>query len=125
MDIDQYRKWMVENKAIAEAEAAYLHKDNDLLNLNQGKADTIARPITPFQPTALMMVITSATALPIVLFRIVPGFTSRLTIILLLVPSVTIVQKGQAATGSLFSWTECRNFLFVYFGVLTLAALVI
>ncbi len=115
---------MAENKPVAEAEATYLDKEDDLLSLAQQTSDMDSRPVTPTQPTALMMAITSATALPILLFRIIPGFTSRITVILLLVPSVAFMPKPQGP-GSLLDGKESRQFLFVYFGVLILAALVI
>lgn len=124
-DVERYRKWMVENKPVADAEAAYLEKQNDLLSLNQPKSDPKTK-LTPIltQPTALMMTITSATALPILLFRIIPGFSSRITVILLLLPFVAFIPKLDA-TASLLNRKESQHFLSVYFGVLVLSALVI
>lgn len=123
-DVERYRSWMAENKPVAEAEATYLDKENDLLSLTQPKSDPSLKPSTSTQPTALMIAITSATALPILLFRIIPSFTSRITVVLLLLPSMAFVPKPQAAC-SLLTGKEPRHFLFVYFGVLMLAALVI
>jgi hypothetical protein len=122
--VESYRKWMMENKPVAEAEATYLDKKNDLLSLTQQTPASPPNPTSPTQLTALMMAITSATALPIILFRIIPGFSSRITIILLLVPSIAFIPKPEA-TGSLFNGKESRHFLLVYFGVLVFAALVI
>jgi hypothetical protein len=123
-DVEKYRKWMAENKPIVEAEARYLDVETDLLSLTQQKPDPPPKSPSSSQLTALMMAITSATALPILLFRIRPGFASRLTVILLLVPSVVFMPKAHAP-GSLLSPRESRQFLFVYFGVLVFAALVI
>ena len=119
-----FRNWMAENKPVAEAEAMYLDKEDDLLSLNRQRSDSTVKSATPTQITSLMMVITSATALPILLFRIIPGLTSRITIVLFLVPSIAFMSKPEA-TGSLINGRESRHFLFVYVGVLTLAALTI
>lgn len=115
---------MVENKPIAEAESTFLDQQNDLLSLTQQKPDSSHKSPAPPPPTTLMMAITPATALPILLFRIIPGFSSRLTVVLLLAPSVAFISKLQAA-GSFFDERESRHFLFMYFGVLILAALLI
>jgi hypothetical protein len=115
---------MADNKPVAETEATYLQKEDDLMSLNHQQSTTDAKPTSSTHLTALMMAITSATALPIFLFRIIPGFSSRITVILLLVPSVAFMPKFQA-TGSFLNGRESRHFLCVYFGVLIFAALVI
>lgn len=115
---------MAENKPIAEAEATYLDKENDLLSLTQLKSNTTENPISSNPPTPLMIAIISVTAIPILLFRIIPGLISRITVILLFVSSIACMSKPQAP-GSFFNGRESRHFLFVYLGVLVLAALVI
>ncbi len=116
---------MAENKPVAEAESTYLHQEKDLLTLTQKINPSNGHQTSPTQLTALIMaIVTSATALPILLFRIIPGFSSRITVIVLLVPFITFVPKPPG-TELLFTWGESRHFLIVYFGALVFAALVI
>lgn len=115
---------MTENKPVIDAEATYLGKTNDLLNLVQQKKDPDLKFSTPSQLAAIMIAITSATALPIFLFRIIPSFTSRITVILLLAPSAAFLAKSQHA-GPLMVGMESRRFLLVYFGALILGAVII
>ena len=115
---------MTENKPVADAEATYLDKENDLLNLVQQQTDPNLHFSTPSRLTAVMIAITSATALPILLFRIIPGCSSRISVILLLVPSAAFLPKPQLAV-PLMVGTESRRFLLVYFGALILGALII
>ncbi|ERF69783.1 hypothetical protein EPUS_07039 [Endocarpon pusillum Z07020] len=122
-DIETYHKWMTENKPVVDAEATYLDKKNDLLSLVQQKKELNLKFSTP-RLAAIMIAITSATALPILLFRIIPAFNSRVTVILLLAPSAAFLAKSQLA-GSLMVGTELRRFLLVYFGALILGALII
>lgn len=125
-DVHKYRAWMAENKPIVEAEATYLDKENDLLSLNRQTPNSNLTTTSSIHPTALMMTITSATALPILLFRIIPGFTSRISIILLLLPSLACIPKSHTIPSlSSFTGRELTHFLFMYFGLLILAALVI
>jgi len=139
-DIETYRKWMAKHQPVAECEATYLDKANDLLNLNQQRTDNSIQTInttatttttTPTQLTALMMSMTAATALPMLLFRILSGFTSRITVILLLLPSLAflpmpiLTPKPHAPVTTLLPGMEPWHFLFVYLGMLILAALVI
>lgn len=115
---------MIENKPVIDAEATYLDKKNDLLNLVQQNKDPNLNFSTPSQLAAIMIAITSATALPILLFRIIPAFTSRVTVILLLAPSAAFLAKSQLA-GPLMIGAESRRFILVYFGALILGAVII
>jgi hypothetical protein len=137
-DIVTYRKWMAKHQPVAESETTYLDKANDLLNLNQQRTNnsiqtssTNNSTTTPTQLTALMMSMTAGTALPMLLFRILSGFTSRITVILLLLPSLAFLPmplptpKAHAPVTTLLPGMEPWHFLFVYFGMLILAALVI
>jgi hypothetical protein len=139
---------MAKHQPVAESEATYLEKAEDLLNLNQHRADnghlqtnnnkimtmtTTTTTTTPTQLTALLISMTAATALPMLLFRLLSGFTSRVTVILLLLPSLAFLPlpmsmstpKHQSPAATLLPGMETWHFLFVYFGMLILAALVI
>jgi hypothetical protein len=140
-DIETYRKWMAKHQPVAQSEATYLDKANDLLNLNQRRIENSLQTIhtttnnttttTPTQLTALMMSMTAATALPMLLFRILSGFTSRITVILLLLPPLAFLPmpiptpKPHSPITTLLPGMEAWHFLFVYFCMLILAALVI
>lgn len=123
-DVKRYREWMEQKRPVARAESRYLDKENDLLSLTQQPSDPKAASSTPIQPTILLMAIISATALPILLFRLIPSFTSRISLILLLLPFVALIPKHHT-TVLLIDGTESRNFQSLYFGVLILAALII
>lgn len=123
-DVERYRQWMAEKRPVARAETRYLDKENDLLSLLQQPSNPKAASSTPIQPTILLMAIISATALPILLFRLMPSFTSRITLILLLLPFVALTPTHHT-TILLIDGTEARHFQSLYFGVLILAALII
>lgn len=123
-DIERYRQWMEEHKPVAAAETTYLDKENDLLSLVPQPSDSNSESSTPTETTFLPMAVISATALPILLFRIIPSFTSRISVILLLLPSVAFMPQPPNSV-LLIDGTNSRHFLCLYFGVLTLAALII
>jgi hypothetical protein len=123
-DMESYRRWMGEHRPVVELEAAYLHKGNDLLRLDHRKSDASSNSILSGSSTSLMIIIASATALPILLFHLLPGLASRLSVILLLAPSIALVPKCLAAA-PLLGENESKQYLFVYFGGLMLAALVV
>lgn len=128
-DIARYRAWMAEHEPVAQAEATYLDRAQDLLTLSVTQQPTPSTHLLPLPSLTLALITsTTATALPILLFRIVPAFSSRLTVILLLVPSLSFIPRP-AGIGVEGLWNgqgrEARQFWLVYLTVLVFAALVV
>lgn len=95
--ISRYRAYLDVEKPVVEGETKFLDMATDLVIMSRQNKSNIANIVLPQVPN-LAVAIAVAILLPILTFLVIPGFVSRMTVVLLVASGVIValIQSGLA-----------------------------